>query len=210
MNKDELKLILDNHKAWLLDNSKGAKANLFRANLYGTDLSEVNLSEADLSEVNLYEVNLYGANLYGTDLFRANLSEANLSRANLSRANLSRANLFRANLSRANLFDTILPNFSIVPEEGGFIAFKKLSDGVICKLWISSDAKRTSSLIGRKCRAEYVEVLEGEGYSPTRIEKKLYYKAGKIVRADAYDPDIRVECAGGIHFYLTRKEAQEH
>lgn len=37
------------------------------------------------------------------------------------------------------------------------------------------------------------------------------YRVGKIV-APAYGwcDDPRVECAAGIHFYLTRREAEEH
>lgn len=31
-----------------------------------------------------------------------------------------------------------------------------------------------------------------------------------IVRADKYNDDPRVECTGGIHFFLTRQEAEEY
>ena len=37
-NKEELKLILDNHALWLRDEHEGNKANLHRANLTGADL----------------------------------------------------------------------------------------------------------------------------------------------------------------------------
>jgi hypothetical protein len=69
--------------------------------------------------------------------------------------------------------------------------------------------------VGRKCRAEYVKVLVmyGDG-NPTRAtnkthSKRITYEVGKIVRADEWDDDIRVECAHGIHFFITRKEAEE-
>ena len=68
-----------------------------------------------------------------------------------------------------------------------------------------SGAKRTSSLVGRKCRAEYVKVLEGSGISRRGGE----YKEGKLVYPDSYDDDIRVECTHGIHFFMTREEAEE-
>jgi len=37
----------------------------------------------------------------------------------------------------------------------------------------------------------------------------ITYRIGETVYADKYDPDIRVECAGGIHFYMTFAEAAE-
>ncbi len=35
------------------------------------------------------------------------------------------------------------------------------------------------------------------------------YEEGKEVRADSYDDDWRVECSHGIHWFLTRKEAED-
>jgi hypothetical protein len=66
-------------------------------------------------------------------------------------------------------------------------------------------------LIGRKCRAESAEVLEGEGYSKLNPQGTaiIFYKPGIIVKADSFDDDIRVECSHGIHFYITKKEAEE-
>jgi hypothetical protein len=98
--------------------------------------------------------------------------------------------------------------FSIVPEEGSFIAFKKVDTEVI-RVQIPEDAKRTSTLVGRKCRASHVLVLEGSGKSPTHTVSGLEYREGEIVVADSYDDDIRVECTNGIHFFMTRKEAEE-
>lgn len=66
--------ILDDHKEWLLDNTKGQRADLREANL-----SEANLSRADLREADLIGANLIGANLIEADLSSAYLSEANLS-----------------------------------------------------------------------------------------------------------------------------------
>jgi hypothetical protein len=92
--------------------------------------------------------------------------------------------------------------------EGDLIVYKKLSNDIICKLKISSTTKRISSLIGRKCRAESAEVLEGEGVS--KHDSSCIYKIGQIVTADKFDDDIRVDCSHGIHFFITRKEAEEY
>jgi hypothetical protein len=178
-------------------------ANLFGANLSTANLSNANLSKANLFGANLSEANLSKANLSKARLSGANLSEANLSKANLSKARLSGANLFGANLSEANLSKANLPAFQI-PQEGELIVWKKASLGLV-KLRIPPNARRTASLVGRKCRAEFAEVLQGSGKS--LYDPSVCYKVGETVRPHNYSNDIRVECAPGIHFFMTRKEA---
>jgi hypothetical protein len=39
---------------------------------------------------------------------------------------------------------------------------------------------------------------------------KLAYQAGEFVKPDSYDPSIYVECSNGIHFFLTRTEAENY
>ena len=193
-------------------------ANLRDADLLGADLvcailRGANLRYAILRNANLRDANLVGADLEGADLWDANLQYANLRGANLAGANLEGADLEGANLRGANLQcadieNAKLPDFQLPPEEGSFIAYKKVTTGVI-KLLIPEDAKRTSSLVSRKCRASHVRVLEGSGFSPTHTEKKLEYKEGEVVYADAFNDDIRVDCTSGIHFFMTKKEAEE-
>ena len=90
---------------------------------------------------------------------------ATLYGANLTDANLRSANLRYANLTGANLENAKLPDYSITPKTGSFIAYKKVWDYdhacyYVLKLRITKKALRTSSLRGRKCRASKVRVLE--------------------------------------------------
>ena len=185
-------------------------AGLSYARLSGANLSGANLSGARLSYANLSGANLSGAVLSGADLSYANLSGASLSGAVLSGARLSDANLSYASLSGAVLSDAVLPSFSILPA-GDLIVWKKLKEG-LCQLKIPSAARRINST-GRKCRAEYVKVLAlfPQG---TKLAHATYdgtvYRVGKIVRPDKYDPDFRVECSHGIHFFITREEAEAY
>jgi hypothetical protein len=153
--------------------------------------------------------------------FRANLTDADLRGANLRGANLRGADLRGANLRGANLTDANLPHFSIQPEVGGFYAFKKIRAGcvaAIAKLWIPEEARRVSSLVGRKCRAEYVEVVEilgidgkphESGMSWTHDGEPALYRVGHTTAAKGFSYDIRVECDEGIHYFVTRREAEE-
>ena len=112
-----------------------------------------------------------------------------------------------ADLRGADLRGADLSGYQICPETGSFDAWKALVGGVIVKIRIPAKAKRTSSLIGRKCRAEFVKVLKGNGEG--RYDGTAYTE-GQITRADSFDPDPRVECSHGIHFFITKKEAEEY
>ena len=179
--------------------------------------SGANLSGANLYGANLYGADLSGANLSGANLSGANLSRANLSRADLSGANLSGANLSRANLSKADLYgakqaETALAQIQFIPEEGSFVGWKKCANGVIVKLQITENAKRSHGA-GRKARCSEARVLEifgaevaysGGGYSVVEYHK------GEIVTPDGWDENRWNVCSQGIHFFLTRAEAEAY
>ena len=121
-------------------------------------------------------------------------------------ANLSRANLSGANLIGAKNADYAIAQTRILPE-GDLIGWKKLANGVIAKLRIPEAAKR-SHAFGRKCRAEYAIVIEGEGFS--QHDSSFKYTPGETVRSDIWDGDWTMECAGGVHFFITKAEAENY
>jgi hypothetical protein len=154
---------------------------------------------------------LSGANLSGADLSRANLSGADLSGANLSRANLSGANLSGANLSGAENSELVIAATRILPD-GDLIGWKKCSDDIIVKLRIPDTAKR-SHAFGRKCRAEYADVIEviGAEVGITNTHgPKTEYRAGQRITPDSFDENWQEECSHGIHFFITRLEAENY
>ena len=152
------------------------------------------------------------ADLSGADLSGAYLRSADLSGANLSGVDLSGANLSGAYLSGAcNISPIMNAETSLVPECGQFVGWKKCMNGVLVRLMIGKNAKR-SNATGRKCRAEYVEVLEviGAEFGVSKHNQTTEYHVGKIVRCDKWNEDRWVECSGGIHFFLTRIEAEKY
>ena len=102
---------------------------------------------------------------------------------------------------------TVLP-------EGDFTAYKKVRDGVVLTLLIPADAKRTGSLVGRKCRADRAKVVSVDNVNnPDQVFRSINnyyftYKVGEVVSEPGYDGDIRVECTRGIHFFMTQEEAK--
>lgn len=174
-----------------------------------------------LSGADLKGANLTGADLSGANLTYANLRNANLTYAGLRGANLSGADLRGANLTYANLRNAILSNdfhnslafkeTRILPDDGDIIGWKKLADGKIAKLRIPSNARR-SHAVGRKCRAEFAEVLEITGGTSGRsiYDKDFVYNVGETVKCENFDSDWKNECAAGIHFFITRVEAEHY
>jgi hypothetical protein len=192
-------------------------ADLRSANLSYANLSYANLSSADLRSANLSYADLSSANLSSADLSYADLSSADLSSANLRSANLSYADLRYANLSYAKNSELAIATTRILPQ-GTIIGWKKLTNGVIAKLRIPESAKR-SHAFGRKCRAEFADVLEligadgkpFSGSAESSYEKGFGYTVGATVEPSrAFSEEWQDECASGIHFFITREEAENY
>jgi hypothetical protein len=152
------------------------------------------------------KANLRGANLRGADLIGADLSGANLRGANLSGANLSGANLSGAK----NICQIAAARTSIVAA-GAITGWKKCRDNVVVRLTIPSEAKR-SNATGRKCRAEFaiVEEIIGASVGVSIHDGGVLYEVGKTMKPHEWCDDRWQECAGGIHFFITREEAEAY
>ena len=202
MTQEELKKVLEAHKHYLAQDCEGWE-NM------SADLNGANLSGAYLRIANLRKADLNGANLSGAYLNDADLRNANLNGANLSGADLRGADLSDVKYNERTAFFAL-----VCPEEGDFIAWKKVGE-VIVKLRIPSEAKR-SSATSRKCRCEFAEVLalqnlDGTPNNDDKVVNNDYvetiYKVGEIVHSDSWDGDRWNECSHGIHFFITRDEA---
>lgn len=224
MTSDELKEVLKAHAKWLRGEPGGRGADLGFKDLrpHAAALRGANLRGSSLRHSNLSGSNLRCANLSGADLVGANLAGANLGNANLAGSDLRDANLLAAYLRDACLDDVIagdlvLAQTSIVPDSGSFFAWKKLRDGHVAKLMIPEGAKR-SNATGRKCRASSAKVVAVFGPDGKKTRRKVaschdenfFYVAGKVVRARNFDSNRWNECAPGIHFFITRAEAEEY
>src|ERR1051325_1812183 len=188
MTPEKIKEVLTAHAAWLRGD-----ATAITPNLRGPGLSGANLSGANLSRANLSRANLSRADLSGADLNWADLSGANLSGADLSGAK---------NISPLAFAQTL-----IVPPEGDICGWKKCAGGVLVKLGIPHGVPRHNAT-GRKCRAERAVVIEviGAEEGVSTQDSKFVYRRGETVIAPNYNPDRWRECAGGIHFFITRSE----
>ena len=236
ITEEELKTILEQHKLWLDSNKKeGKRADLTDAKLYGADLSGANLTRANLAYANLTDANLTRANLSGADLIGAhlyvaylsgadlygailigtNLTGANLRHADLSGANLTCANLTGADLELAILTDTILDEKEqcrkgIVLTEP-MIGYKNSNEYKIITLEIPIGAK-IFSINNKKRRTNKAKVIDMQGETELSSIHDIDFKyhVGDEIEIEDFDENYNVECGAGIHFFLTREEAENY
>ena len=179
MTRAELNKILELHKKWLNDEPDGKNANLHFAVLRNAVLRDANLCNADLRDADLCNAILSGAKLDGV------------------------------------IYNATTAFFALqCPEEGGFIGWKKCCGGEIVKLLIPEGAKRSSATT-RKCRCDKAKVLEiwnRNGKSVleacSKRDSEFVYRVGETVSVPNFDEDRWHECAPGIHFFITRREAE--
>ena len=164
-------------------------------------------------ETENWRLAIEAAVIANADLRSADLRSADLRSADLRSADLRSANLrYAKNISKQSAAELLA-----CPEEGDFIGWKKCSNGVVAKLLIPAKAAR-SSATSRKCRAEFVKVLalfkDGKpvaGPVETNTQDiKTVYAIGKTVKPDKWDADRWNECSNGIHFFITRTEAENY
>ena len=180
MTSKELKKVLELHKKWLNDEAGGVCADLRNAILTGAILIDADLSGATLIDADLTGAILIGADLRGAILSGAILRNAILRNAILRNADLSGADLSYADLSGAILTGAILDEkekhrLGVILSKAR-IGYKRLANGIICKLSIPKGAI-VFCINGSKCRTNKCEVLEGEGIS--NYDQETQYKVGK-------------------------------
>ena len=212
MTPEQLKIVLDKHLRWFRGERDGERANLAGANLAGANLAGANLAGANLAGANLERANLEGANLAG-----ANLAGANLAGAYLAGAYLAGANLAGANLDLDKVPPALAASWRILPDDGPVIGWKKCRDNALVCLEIPADARRSNAPGGRKCRAEcalVVGIYAADGSLINRAfslhASDFIYTAGALLTVPDFVDNPLVECGAGIHFYLTRAEAEAH
>lgn len=193
---------------------------LQNANFHDMTFEQVNFSNADLTgatfdnclcvDCDFSEALLRHASLQGTDFQNSSLRGADLSGANLFFAMLEHADL------TAVIHDDQTKFFDLYcPEEGAFIGYKKCFDHRIVQLLIPADARRTSAT-NSCCRCDKAKVLTikdmftNEDYPDaiSYVDSEFVYRVGEWVVADNFNPNRWADSTGGIHFWLTRKEAE--
>ena len=196
------------------------RADFCYANLERADFCQANLRSAFFIDANTARIDLAEACCAFADFQRANLRWAHCARADFRGADFEGSDCRDAIFDEANVRDACFTNANLEGQEafvgslsilpaGGIIGWKKCCGNVIVQLFIPARVARTNAT-GRECRAERALVLEVYGapegqsfYDPSYI-----YRPGETVLCHAWEANPWKMCAGGIHFYITRAEAE--
>ena len=193
---------------------------LQQVNFHDMTFECVDFSNADLTGVNLSNCLCIDCDFSEAILRDASLQGTDFQGCSLRGADISGANLFFAMLEHADLTDIIHDErtqfFELYcPAEGPFVGYKKCFDYRIVQLLIPADARRTSAT-NTCCRCDKAKVLSikdmytNEDYDEavSYVDGDFVYRVGEYVVAENFNPNRWADSTGGIHFWLTRKEAE--
>ena len=180
--REELEMILDNHRKWL-----EGKVGGVRADLRGANLCEADLCEADLC----------GANLCGADLCRANLCGADLREADLRGA------------KEIPFIPQACPDtgsfIAWKKVKGNYIVKLLISEDARRS---SSTGRKCRT---DKASVLAIETLDGKIANVQTVyslyDSTFSYTIGEMVVVNNFCEDRFQECAPGIHFFINRQEA---
>lgn len=216
-------------------NADFSNANLRRADLSGSILSNAcmhgtNLRDAKLAGADLSHADLSNAFLTSTDLSNAELSHANLSNSHMENSTLDFAKMYDTKIDGTNMYGASLISTDLSCSNGNLIEYRKgkiLRDDIIgykkCvdehnryAVTVTLKIPRGSivfSINGHKCRTNRAIVMAISGvpraYSLLHEHCMSYY-VGDEINIYNFDCQYNRECAEGIHFFMTREEAEEY
>ena len=185
------------------------------------------------------ETSFEGSNLEYSELKYSTFRFVNLKNCSLKHSDMTASNFMNTNFTGANLKDTILVNCNfysnynldkIVGKNNNYIEGKVLTDNIIgykkCMDYtiVTLEIPRGAivfSIDGTKCRTNKAKVIAIDGadraYSKhsTYLEhNKTYghmsYYVGDEFTVYNFDCKYNEECSRGIHFFLTREEAEDY
>ena len=140
----------------------------------------------------------------------------------MRKCNIEGADLFGAVLEYARL-DGIISDgdtkwFRLrCPEEGAFLGYKKCVNDRMVQLLIPADAKRTSATLP-SCRCSKAKVLTIKSFDFTQnfdeawslVDEDFVYKKGEWAEVKDFNEDRWQDSTTGIHFWMTREEAEAY
>ncbi|KRK65338.1 pentapeptide repeat-containing protein [Companilactobacillus tucceti DSM 20183] len=194
--------------------------NLSNRNYNNVRFKNVDFSNADLDGIDLDNCLFVNCNFSHASLKNASLIGADLRGCDMSYSDISGANMFHSMLEDADLTGIVSNDATQYfrlhcPEKGAFLGYKKCFDYRIVKLLIPADAKRTSAT-ANSCRCDKAKVMTiDDMYTDdiyqdaiSYVDPNFVYRVGHMVVAKNFNPNRWDDSTGGIHFWMTRKEAE--
>ena len=218
----------------LFNRSNLDDVNMKAADIFKSDIKNSKLCRIDFISSLLINCDCDNSSFFNSVMFRCNIWNSNFT--HISDFNYSKiVSTFLKNcvftfsdyedaFVDCSMKRTIItpsePVETIVPETGSFIGYKKvrLDDDTcgVVTLEILEDSKRSNGT-SRMCRCSKAKVLyiideqnncHKRGYS--FYDKNFKYEVGEVVEVENFDDYRFLDCAHGIHFFMTKKEAWDY
>ncbi|MEW9078446.1 pentapeptide repeat-containing protein [Terrisporobacter glycolicus] len=230
ITQKEFKKIIDHRDSF--DQLILREYNFKHMDLTGWDLSNIDFTLSSFQDVKLDKVNFQnsivenvlfdGCPLHGANFKNANMKTASFRYCDMIKCNIEGADLYGAVLEYAKL-DGIHSNENTkwfrlrCPEIGAFLGYKKCINDCMVQLLIPSDAKRSSATLP-SCRCNKAKVLTiksfdfKENYEEawSLVDENFIYRKGEWVEVKNFNEDRWMDSTTGIHFWMSREEAQSY
>lgn len=208
------------------------KMEIWDMDLSGVDLSHMDFALSSFQNTVLDGVNFEnssvenalfdGCSMRGANFKNAKMVTASFRYCDMRECNIEGADLFGAVLEYANLEDVVSNAdtkwFRLhCPETGAFLAYKKCVNDRMVQLLVPADAKRTSATLP-SCRCNKAKVLTIKSFdfkenfdeAWSLVDENFVYKKGEWVEVKDFNEDRWQDSTTGIHFWLTRAEAEAY
>jgi hypothetical protein len=205
------------------DNSSFYNSSFYNSRFYNSSFYNSRFDNSRFYNSSFYNSRFDNSSFYNSRFDNSRFDNSSFDNSSFYNSRFDNSRFYNSRFDNSR-FDNSSKNsilkykhiWQIIPEEGAFIAWKKLSEGYIAKLEIPAKAKRTCNIINRKCRASYVKTLQIIDRNSDDVKEmhgsrnhKTMYKVGRLTRPDKYDDDFLKDCTNGIHFFVTKQEAKD-
>lgn len=210
-----------------LTSSKFINCAFYNCVFSNTSLSDGAIEKTTFNNCNFVDVNLYNSETENCAFENCYFGSTNLCYSIIKENTYTDTKFddcyFTDSIIKRNNGDECFSTPPIVPECGSFIGWKKCfvsatdKTPVIVKLEILENSKRSSGT-ERKCRCEKAKVIsitsiDGEtsyDVASSFFKPDFKYRVGCHVKSDSFDDNRFETCSNGIHFFLTRQEAEDY
>lgn len=198
--------VVDNAKAHVYYNSKFPIKTRDNATVF-TYIGEAKIEAWDASTVYAYASNVVYA-YDKTKVYLYNLATAfSHHRSTIYVSGFGTVYKRGGTVKECNFFGKVVKQVFTVKQD--MLVYKKLKDDKIATLKLVKGQKFIAAKF-KKCRTDraiVVDISDNEETGVSMHDPSFVYRFGEEVFADYYDETFR-ECTGGIHFFLTREEAE--
>lgn len=215
----------------------GERMEFRQLEIWDMDLSGEDLSNMDFTLSSFQNTVLDGVDFEGSTVENAlfdgcSMRKANFRNAKMVTASFRYCDMRECNIEGANLYGAVLEFAKLdgivsdegtqwfrlhCPETGAFLAYKKCVNDRMVQLLVPADAKRTSATLP-SCRCNKAKVLTIKSFdfkenfdeAWSLVDENFVYRRGEWVEVKNFNEDRWQDSTTGIHFWLTRAEAEAY